>query len=627
MLALLRRKARSPLIQAAVVIIILVFIFWLPQMGGDGGPGTVALVNDEPISSREFQRRYDDLLTQYRDQLGGVIPPELLEALGLKQQVVNQLIQEKLLLQSARKTGLPATGAEVQRAIQEMGEFSENGVFSLDIYRQILTGARLSVAEFEEGIRVDLLRRKIIDHLVGFAQVSEAEVRERFQREHDRVRLNYVRLAAADFLAGLSLDEEELAAHYEANRERYRREPRLALDYLLFSPERDGSGIGEEEIAAYYEANRERFDFPEQRRARHILIRSAENAPAEEREAQRRQMEEVLTLARQGADFVELALLYSEDASAADGGDLGYFRRGEMLEPIEEAAFALNPGEISGIIESRFGFHILQLDEVQPARQVSLTEARAEIVDRLLREQGRQDSFVRAGEIYELILTEGSLQRGAEAAGVSLSSTGLFARSQPPAQLARYPEVVQAAFNLEEGELSSIVAAGDSYAVLYVREKEAPRVPPLEEVRERVEADLRQVRAREAARRTAEEMLAALHEGDDLATVAAAHGQTVRESGWFARATMAAADLPSAVAEAGLALSPGRPLPDRVESAAESYYVISLAGSQPGDEALFERWAGPLRQDLLRDKQEALIDTWINHLVHQADIRLTPGAI
>jgi len=628
MLALLRRKARSPIIQIAIVVIILVFIFWLPQMGGDGGSGTVAVVNDEPISVREFQRRYDDLLAQYRDQMGGVIPPELLEALGVREQVVNQLIQERLLLQSAVQTGLPVTRDEVRQAVHAMGEFSENGYFSLDIYRQTLARARIGVQEYEAGIRTDLQRRKIVEHLVSFARVGESEVRERFHRDHDQVRLSYLRLAAADFRAGISPTEEELSEYYEANAERYRGEARLRLDYLLFSPDSDSSlVVAEEQIAAYYQENHDQFNFPEQRRARHILIRSGAADSPELRESRRSQLQEVLEQARAGRDFVELALLYSEDATAADGGDLGYFSRGEMVGPIEEAAFALQPGEISGIVETSFGFHLVKLEEIKPARRISLDEARQDIAQKLRVERGRQLAFARAGDVYEEVLTSGSLARGAEATGEQVRSTAMFKRSLPPAELARRQELVVAAFRLNQGELSSIVPTGDGgYAILFVPEREEPRIPALAEIRARVAEDFINARAREAARQAAEGALAALTGGRELEAVAAELGQGVRLSGWFARATAATAELPSSVTAAGLRLSEKSPLPSRVQAADDHYYIIRLAERRPGDEALFARWAEPIREQLLRAKQEALVDSWVKHLVGQADIRLTKGA-
>ncbi|ADH86627.1 SurA N-terminal domain-containing protein [Desulfurivibrio alkaliphilus] len=627
MLSLLRRKARSPLIQAAVVIIILVFILWVPQMGGNGDPGTVATVNDQPISTREFQRRYNDLLGQYRDQFEGAIPSELIEALGLREQVLSQMVQETLLLQSARKTGLPVSSEELQQAVQSMGEFTENGQFSLQLYRQILAASRLSVHEFEAGLRTDLLRRKILEHLMGFAQVSDQEVRERFHRDHDQVRLSYLYLRADDFRAAQDPTSEEIEAYFAEKDHRYRTPPQVRIDYLLFPADDTEMTIEEEDLVAYYEQNRDRFDTPEQRRARHILIRSRSDAPEETRARQRQQAETVQELAREGQDFRQLALLYSEDRSAEDGGDLGFFRRGEMLEPLEEAVFAMEPGEISDIVETSLGFHVIKLEEIQEPQTITLAEAEAEIRREILRSRGRQMAFNRANEVYESILTTGSLARGAEEGGVSLQSTGLFTPEQPPAALRRHPEAVSSAFELNRGELSSIISTQDGYAIIYVQEREEPQVPPLAEVLDRVRADLIEEQAAMAARRAAEELLAALQEGQDLQHLAAAEGYRVRESAWFSQATAAATDLPARVARTGLTLTKENPVPGTVQSANDRFYVIKLQQRRTADEELFQRWAEPIENDLLMAKQEAMIDTWIQHLLQEAKITVSEGTL
>ena len=623
MLSLLRRKARSPIIQAAVVIIILVFILWVPQMGGNAEPDTVVTVNGESISSFEFQRRYEDTMSRYREQFEGAVPPELIEALGIREQVLNQMVQERLLLQSARDTGLPVTPTEVQRTVQSMGEFTENGQFSIQRYREILAASRISVHEFEAGIRTDLLKRKIQQHLMNFAQVSDEEVRERFHRDHDEVRLAYLRLNAGDFRAGLEPDREEIEAHYQEYGDLYRAPPQVRLDYLLFSADDVDMTVDDEELAAYYEENRDLFETPEQRRASHVLIRSDADAPAEARQRQRQQAESVLELARQGENFRELALLYSEDASAPDG-DLGFFRRGEMLDPLEEAVFAMEPGEISEIVETSLGFHVIRLEEIAPAQHTTLEDSRDEIRRQLLQDQGRQIAFERADKVYENILTTGSLDRGAQEAGISLQSTGLFPQDQPPENLRRHPEAVTAAFDLNQGELSSIITTEVGYAIIYVQERQEPQVPPLEEVEDQVRADLIDRQAEEAARREAENILAAAgDDGADLGQLATAKGYQVRESGWYSRTTVDAAELPSRVARTGLTLTQEHPVPAAVEPENGSFYVIKLQQRRPASEELFARWAEPIRNNLLMAKQETMFDTWLQHQFQTSEIRVT----
>lgn len=234
MLDFLRRKAQSPYIQATIVIIIIVFVFWLPKMGGDSAADVVATVNGEPIGVREYQRIYEQTTAQYRDQLGGAIPPGLLESLGLKRQVVRQLIEERLVLQGAAAAGLRAGTPEVQAAITEMESFKEEGIFNLDRYKKLLASSRLSAKDFEGGIRTDLLRSKVMSHLAQYAHVSDAEVRDRFHRTYDTIRVRYLVFEPTDFTSAVAVTDEALQKYYETAKERYKTEPRAKVRFLTF---------------------------------------------------------------------------------------------------------------------------------------------------------------------------------------------------------------------------------------------------------------------------------------------------------------------------------------------------------------------------------------------------------
>lgn len=626
MLAAMRRNVRSPLVLVAIVIIILVFVFWLPQMGGERGPGVVATVNNEALSGLEFQRRYDAILFQYREELGGRVPAELLEALDLRRQVINQMIWEALLLQSAEDTGLPVTAGELQQAIHNMGEFHEDGVFSLERYKSILASLRLSTKTFEADIRRDLLQSKIFDQLASFVTVSDLEIRERFHWDHDEVRLSYLNLSGVDFQPGIQLSEEEIAAHHRDHGDRFRSEPMVRLDYILFNAIDEVVTISAEEVIAHYEANIARYRMPEQRRASHILIRSNPADSAELRQEQRQQAEIVRALAQGGRNFAELARLYSEDVGAGAGGDLGFFQRGEMLEPLEMAAFNLQVGEISQLVETTIGFHIIRLEAIQPGTTITLEQARREIELELHKNKGRQLAFTRAGAVYEKILTTGALIRGAEAAGLVATSTNFFTPNQPPAALRRHPEAVAAASRLNQGELSSIIPTAAGYAILFVQERQEPYIPPLAEIRQQIKTDLISLRAREAARHRAEEILTAIRGGADMRQQVPA-GRKVQKSAWFSRTTAAAVDLPAEVRQAALELSKKNPFPTAIQTVNDVFYVIKLDDQRPGEDSLFARWRRPLYQELRQDKQEAIIDTWVNHLAGQADINITPDTL
>lgn len=530
MLELLRRKARSPIIQAAIVIIILVFIFWLPKMGGDGGgPDTVATVNGQPVSGREFQRLYEQTLNQYREQLGGVIPAGLLESLGIRQQVLNQLIQETLLRQGAVQSGLLVSDEEVQAMIHAMETFRQDGIFNLARYKETLALSRLSPQEFENSIRADLQRSKIISHLAAFARVSDEEVREWFSRDHDELKLSYLTFKADEFRAQVTIEEEALSKFFQERADNYRSEPQVRLAYLRFSRgDHRALEVSEAEIEDYYRRNPEQYEI----------------APA----------------------------------------------------PGATAAPDLRP-----------------LAEVREEIRVTLQAAKA-----------KQQAFSQASEAYEKIITLGGLEQGAQALGLSLQKSELFSRAKPPAELAAYPALLNTAFRLRQGELSSIVEIRDGYGVLFVKERQEPRAPELAAVRGRVEDDFRVEQAGELARQAAADLLAAVKGGEELAVAARKAGKSPAESAWFSRRNVAQAGLPAPVAQAGLQVTASAPLVETVSSVGTEHYVIRLLDQRPAPEAEFQRQAEIIRGQLLQAKQLALIDGWVTFLQTQGKIEISP---
>lgn len=513
MLDLLRRKAKSPIIQAAVVIIILVFIFWLPKMGGDGGgPDTVATVNGQPVSGREFQRLYEQTLGQYREQLGGVIPAGLLESLGVRQQVLNQLIQETLLRQGAVQAGLLVSDEEVQAMIHAMETFRQDGIFNLERYKQTLALSRLSPQEFENSIRVDLQRSKILRHLAAFARVNDEELREWFGRDHDQIKLNYLTFKAADFRTQVTIEEEALSKFFQERADNYRSEPRVRLEYLLFS------------------------------RGDH---RSLEVSEAE----------------------------------------------------IEQYAAS----------DSR-----------------PLAEVREEIRATLQAAKGKQQAFSQASAAYEKIITLGGLEQGAQALNLPLQKSELFSRAKAPAELASYPALLNTAFQLRQGELSSIVEIRDGYGVIFVKERQEPQVPELVAVRQRVEEDFRAEQAGELARQAAAGLLATIKGGEELAVAARKIGKSPAESAWFSRLTVAKAGLPAPVAQAALSLTVAEPLAETVSSVGAEHYIVRLTDRRPAPEEEFKRQAEAIGAQLLQAKQLALVDAWVTLLQARGKIEISP---
>lgn len=625
MLDFLRRKAQSTVIQVTIVAIILVFVFW--GVGGNQGDGlnSLATVNEQMISYQDYQRSYDQKVNQLRSQLGGEIPPGLLDNLGLKEQILDELIQRELLRQGAVASGLLVSDDEVRQAIQEMPAFQQDGVFDVDWYKQVLAGNRMSLTDFEASVKDDLLTAKVLGHLSRFGGVSEAELQDRFNLDYRQKKFSYVAFEAADFEKKVEIKDEALAAFFEPRRDSYRAQPEVNLDYILFPFGSTAGTVGEAELAAYYEQHKDEYVVAETRRARHILVKVAESATEEEVAQGRQQAEGLLQQARGGKDFAELARKNSDDqGSAAKGGELGFFGRGQMVAPFEEAVFSLEKGGMT-LVRSQFGFHVVKLEEVRPGRVKPLAEVREALAVKLSRDGARNLAFKQASEAYEKIILSGSLARYAESGGGSLQETGLFKRDQPPAFLQDEPAFLRAALGLKQGELSSIIDGAGGYAVFFAREIKEPPAPELARVRKQVEKEYVKERSVELARAAAENLRTALVGGANLEEEVKGSGGSLQQSPFISRVDRAGSRLAPALLDAGLALTAAKPVADRVEEVGQSFYVLVYQEEKAAPAELFQQKHDELAAKLAEENRALLLASWVADLRARAEITISPS--
>lgn len=622
MLDLLRRKAQSPYIQMTILVVIIVFVFWGVGTNRSSGPNTVATVNDEPITYQEYQKAFDQTVDRYREQFGGTIPRGLLESLGIREQVLNQLVQQALLQQAAGKTGLLVSNQEVQDTIREMESFRQDGIFNLQRYRDILAASRLTTDDFESNIRADILDRKIIRFLSSFAKTTEEELRERFSHEYDRIKVDYVSFAAEDFRDKVTVLDQELEAFYEEQKSKYQTDPQLKLKYITFPFAPSGeSSFSQEEIARYYQQNLGKYAIPEQRWARHILIKTVPEDSSDQLAAKRDKLLNILEIAKAGGNFDELAKQYSEDASTAvQGGNLGFFSRGQMVKPFEDAAFTLQKGEVSNIVQTQYGFHIIKVEDIKAGKVTSLAEAEADIKKSLAAEQGKKLAFERATKSYEDIILAGSLEKYAGTAEVPLEETDFFTRKNPPAKLAGKNDLLASAFSLKDGELSSIIESAEMYAILYVAEVREPQQQPLAEVRAQVEKEFIADKAAKMARESAETLLNQAKSGADLGESAREAGQDVETTDFYTRNAPSADGLPGDLARKGFELSARAPYPDEVLSRGQNFYVLHYQEKKPAPEELFAEKRDELASMLLMEKQLKVVGSWVKYMEAKADI-------
>jgi len=622
MLDFMRRKAQSIYIQALILIIVLVFVFWGAETSQKGGPDAIATVNDQSISLQQYQRSYDQTISRYQEQFGGTLPSGLLEALNLKQQVLNQLIQELVMQQGAKEAGLIVGSDEVRKVIQTMDAFREEGIFKLDRYKKLLASSKMTTDDFEDSVRKDLLHTKILAHLSRFVRVSDSELKDRFAFDNDQLKLEYVAFSADGFRNSGPVADEALHVFFEGRKQAYLTEPQVKLRYITFLNEQALATIqvSDQEIEQYYKLNPDRFSAPEQRQARHILLRSDAKDSADLQAAKRKKLETILALAKAGKDFSQLAKENSEDSSGENGGDLGFFSKGQMVPPFAEAAFSLKEGEVSTIVETQFGLHLIKLEKIKPANVTTLAQAREQIITELKAQRSKDVTFQLAHQAYEGIIQAGSLDKYAASAATPAQTTDYFTQASPPPALAGQPALLKTIFSLKKGELSSLLEIKGGYTIVYLDEVKEPQVPPLAEVRARVENDFLDDQAKAKAKDAAVALLAQAKKGGFLAAEAEKTKSSVQETSFFTRSQQATSGLPPPVAAQALKLSAASPYAKEIAENGTTFYVLHFKEDKPASEEAFASQKEALRKILTQEKQMQVMDSWLAYLQSRAKI-------
>lgn len=635
MLEILRKKAQSPVLQTIVVIIVLVFVFWgVGTNNNNSGGQNVATVNDTPILYPDYQQAYDQAITKLREQFGGNIPKGFLESFDLQTQVLDQLIKSMLLRQGGQETGLLVSKNEVMETVKEMEAFRENGIFSMEQYKAILSGSRMTPATFEESMRRDLLTNKIMDHAGNFAKVVESEVEEIFNYENEEIQLEYVSLKADDFKKKVEISDASLAAFHEENKENYKTAQQVKLKYLAF-PFKDiaPSPISDEEAEKFYRQNVDRYSTPEKRGASHILLKTTEGDSDERLTERRQEMESILARARDGEDFGMLAQKYSEGPSAPKGGYLGVFGRGQMVPAFDSAVFALQENEISDVVKTRFGFHIIRLDKIEPATIKPLTEARAEIETTINEGRAKNSSFAKASTAYEEIIRAGSLAKYGETGEATVLETDFFERKSAPTGNGPVNEAafLNAAFALKKGELSSLVELYQGYAIIYAEDVKEPEIAPYETVKKDVERDYVLQRSETLAKEAATGLLTAAKAApglDDWLAEIEKRNLNLQESKFtsritpdnFQQAQAMQQDLPLSAINKGFGLSAAKPYPDEIETSGRTFYVFKFKEKRKPTAEQFAAQREEFAARLLNKKKEALVTAWLENLRSKAEI-------
>jgi len=537
MLTSMRESIRS--LQAILWLVIAAFVVTIFYAWGKGGAannptGIVAWVDGDQVLYHDYQMELDNLLASLRQATGGTVDPKLVEQLGLKQRALSNLISRRLLAHTAEEMGLTVSDAELLDTIRAITDFQDRGQFQKRYYDAFLRRQRLSPEQFEANRR-ELLTAFHLSRLVrGTLTVSDAEVNEQYRLQGEKLKVAYAVLDPAHLTGQVKIDDAALAAYHAAHSERYMVPEKLKVATLTFRPADFEGEVKptDDELREAYESHLDRYEVPETVRARHILLRVAKDAdPAKVKEVENKAIE-ILAKAQEGGDFAALAKQYSEDTTAAQGGELGEFHRGQMVPAFEEAAFAAKAGEIVGPVQTAFGFHIIQIEEHKEAGLRPLEEVKDKVRAEVVKEQAKALALAHASKLQEAISDGGDPDKLASEAKLAWQTAGpLDATSQ-----ALPKPVMEAAMAIATGEVSPPVEADGLFYVVRTTERIPARPKSLAEAKAAVRADLVKERAQALAGETAATWQKAIDGGAALADLAKGLGVKVAEPAPFTRA-------------------------------------------------------------------------------------------
>lgn len=625
MLKVIRRNASAAWVKIMFVAIVVVFVFWgIGSVVGGQKATVVARINDQMIDPTEFYRTYNNLTRMYGDIYKDQLQPEMLQNLNLKGQAMDQVVRAELMRQEAQHLGLRVSDAELQQSIGTIPTFQQNGRFDKDVYLRTLQANSFTPGEFEEAQREELLARKLQELVASGVHVSEAEVKDRFRFDNEKVDLSFLKLEAASFVPEVKLTDAEIQAYYDAHQDNFRELDRVRVESVQYTPEHftDKVEVTDEVVQQYYTDHQPAYTKPEEVHARHILLKVPPDTAPELKEPVHKKAEDVLKKVKAGEDFAKLAQKYSEDSSAAQGGDLGTFARGKMVPAFDESAFALAPGATSELVESPFGFHIIKVESKQEARTQPLEEVRVQVVEALKQEKARDVARAGANAAHTKVDGGASLASVAQEDGLSVATPAAFSETEGMASVGR--PLTNAAFTVEAGLLGPVVDTPQGFYVFRVVEKIAAHVPPLTEIRAPVETAARTERAEVLAKSKAEALLPEVQKSG-LDAVATAEKLTVQSTGPFTRVGSYIPDLGSVpdLKKEAFKLTPEKPVAPAVYSAAGSSVIAALKERSPATDDDFGGQKEQLTKQAEERRKQQVLEEFVNYLKAHASVDIS----
>ena len=512
--------------QFVLALITLPFAFFgVDYYFGRGDSGqTVASVGKNKITQAEFDDALRDQQQRMRQALGTNFDAAMLDAPEVRYALLDQLVNQRLLENEARASRLRVTDTQLAQFIAGLPPFQEDGKFSPDRYREVLTSQGMSPLAFEQRVRGDLVLSPLQDPIVGGSIAAKSSVQHYLALLDQKREVAVASVAVEPFEKSVKVSDEDVKAFYDKNPKAFETPESAKIEYLLLTQDAIASQvkIDPAEVKQAYEANAKQYTTNEERQASHILVAVKKDAPDAEKARAKEKATELAAKARAKPDsFAELAKQNSQDpGSASQGGDLGSFSRGAMVKPFEDAVFAAKVGDIVGPVETDFGYHVIKVTGITPPHVQGFDEVKGRIEAELKRQKAAQ-KFASAAEQFQNLVYEqaDSLAGAAKALDLKVETTPFVTRDKVQSIAMGSTKFVQALFSPESVQSkrnTEAIEVGPNALMAGRIVEYKPAAPkPFAEVKDEIRQQLTRQRASELAAKAGSEKLALLESGKD----------------------------------------------------------------------------------------------------------------
>jgi peptidyl-prolyl cis-trans isomerase D len=611
------------------VVCVLMAITLIPGFGSSNfltnasTPGVVATVSGHDITVTQVQRQAKQMLNQQFPR-GGAQASMLMPYFA--QRAADNLISEKVLLVEAQRMGFKATDDDVREYMRhgQLGQILfPNGVFiGQQEYEDFVSRNDLTVPQFEELVKQDILMNKLRDLVTSSATVTDAEVHKQFEKQNTKVKFDYAVIKKDDVLKSIHPAEAELKAFYDRNKNTYVNSipEKRQLKYVVVDNARllAQTQVTPEELQSYYDQHRDQYLVPEQVNVRHILIKTPLPGPdgkldQKAVDAARAKAQDILKQVKAGGNFAELAKKYSEDpGSAKNGGSYGWIGKGRMVPEFEKSAFSLPKGGTSDLVQTSYGFHIIHVDDRQDAHAKSLNEVKSQI-EPLIKQQKAAEASQQEVEQLLADARSTSLEKAAASKGLQVISTDFVDSKAALPGIGNDPQFMSTVFAQTQNAPPDQAQVHQGYAIYQVTAVKPPSTPTFDEIRSRVEQEFKNERAAQLLTQKTQELADRAKADHDLKKAAKELGAAYKSSDFVAPDGQVP-DIGSMTGPAGVAftLKPGD-ISSPINTGNDGV-VLSLTDRQAPTDQEYAAKKDQIRETALQQQQAEVFNLFLGNL-------------